>query len=119
MGMRAKLTDDFKAQGDSQVRRLGAALYAEGNEIMADAKGRYVPVESGKLRASGRVRQTNPGGKPEVELTFGEPGSGAEKYARVVHERPASVGQGKNKYLEKPMLAAMRGFSQRIARRMK
>ena len=62
---------------------IASALYASAEEIMTDSKNNYVPVDTGDLRRSG----------------YGMP------YAKVVHDRPPEIGQGKVKYLEIPFLA--------------
>lgn len=109
----------MKSVAGDMDRAMASALHEEAHEIMTDSKTNYVPVLTGNLRLSGFV------GEPdmtrngvEVEIGFGAPGTPAERYAEAVHEAPPSVGQGKSKYLEKPTLAALPGFGDRIRRRM-
>jgi hypothetical protein len=80
---------------------IASALYASAEEIMTDSKNNYVPVDTGDLRRSGTVMEPNydPTGKISVSLGYGMP------YAKVVHDRPPEIGQGKVKYLEIPFLA--------------
>lgn len=101
--------DDFAKIKSSMPQALHRALFEEANDIMADSRSNYVPVVSGRLRDSGKVVPVDDG----VELVYDTP------YAKKVHEAPPEVGQGKNKYLEKPVLKAARGFQSRVRRRMK
>jgi hypothetical protein len=108
---------------------LDAALYQEGERIMADSKATYVPVDTGTLRASGRVDPPmQEGGVTVVTLGYGGPSA---QYALAVHENPraghtggfspsgrpyahyAKVGEWK--YLETPWKAAAAGLVERLA----
>lgn len=91
----------------NELQTYGRALeerFVQGVQLWAEmtmtlAKAVYVPVVTGVLRASGYVSEAIP--YPDgfiIEMGFG---GSASKYAFVVHERPKSVGQGKNKYLFK------------------
>lgn len=91
--------------------RTGMVRIAE--EIMTDAKQNYVPVVTGDLRRSGFVEEPVVTSK-SVTVTLGFGGSAAD-YAAAVHEAPASWGQGKNKYLTKPMNAAVPSLPARLA----
>lgn len=93
---------DLKLHGTALEERFlqGVQLWAE--MTMTLAKAVYVPVVTGVLRASGYVTEAIP--HPDgyvIELGFG---GAAAKYAFVVHERPKSIGQGKNKYLYKAVM---------------
>ncbi|CAB5220434.1 hypothetical protein UFOVP238_53 [uncultured Caudovirales phage] len=92
---------------------LVQGLYLEGERVMADSKNNYVPVVSGALKGSGRVSkpQLLQDGKWEIRLTFG---NAATLYALEVHERPKSIGQHKNKYLQKPFKASLPALDNRI-----
>lgn len=113
-----------------------AALYQEGLAIMADSQEHYVPVDEAVLKSSGHV--TPPeivDGEIRTRLSYG---GAAKAYALAVHEhlsahsprswriaeangRPVQFhpdGHGP-KYLERPLLAAMVGFAQRIRARMR
>ena len=100
-----------KGVAKAKIWDLGAALYQIGEEIMTDSKTNYVPVVTGQLRRSGRVEKpvisTN-----RVTVTIGY-GVDAP-YARAVHERPDYMGQGKNKYLSKPLNAAVPKIPSRL-----
>jgi hypothetical protein len=83
---------------------VAAALYQSAEEIMTDSKNNYVPIDTGDLRRSGTVLEPDydTNGKISVSLGYGMP------YAKIVHDRPPEIGQGKVKYLEKPFLAHMK-----------
>ena len=110
--------------------KIGAALFLEGNLIMTESKQRFVPVDDGPLRASGKVLPPEGiGVKTEVVMTFGD---AASAYALAVHEHPSTHSppswKGKKinwtqtgtgpKYLEKPMNDAVKGMPQRLARQL-
>jgi hypothetical protein len=103
-------------------------LFMEAEEIIGDAKEKYVPVDLGNLRSSGFVL---PIGGPKhfgFDLGFGGP---AAPYALAVHENPragktggvspsgkkykhwAKVGGWK--YLEKPYNLKIKGMDERVA----
>lgn len=90
---------------------LGAAIYAQGLSILADAQ-KMVPVDTGRLRASGYVDAPKvQGDKAVVVVGFGT------DYALAVHEAPGTLkgeprangrglywdpqGQAEPKFLEK------------------
>jgi len=91
---------------------VGAALYQEGLGIMMGAL-RLVPVDTGRLRATGYVAPPKEGpGGPTVELGFGT------KYAVYVHERTdLNHPVGEAKYLQTPLEKAKSGYVRRIAMR--
>lgn len=98
-------------------RAVAVGLNVEANDILRESKAE-VPFDLGVLHDSGDVeppRVTRRG----VEVTIGY-GGAASKYALAVHEMPRSnkfqrPGSGP-KYLERPMLAAARGFASRVAK---
>jgi hypothetical protein len=105
-----------------------AALYQEGEELMAESKP-LVPVDEGTLRASGFVDlPVDENGELVVNVGFGGPaGSGNQGgsntkdvgYAVYVHENLLArhtVGQAK--YLEQPLNKRKPGYSARIAQRI-
>lgn len=108
-----KTQGNIKKLEKHSTQQLIQALYLEGERVMADAKENYVPVLTGALKASGRVQPPKPAGngKWTVELTFGGPAVG---YALEVHERPPNIGQGKNKYLQKPFRASLPKLERRL-----
>ena len=112
-------SNKFKQIAKATQADMGRALFEEATEIMADSKTNYCPVLSGTLRASGYVDPPVVGTTTSVTLGYGKSGSMAAPYAFIVHEAPPSRGQGKNKYLEKPMLKAQRGLQTRLKARIK
>jgi len=118
----------------AEARHLaGAAIYQEALVIMADSKDNYVPVDQGVLKSTGHVElPVVSGNNVSVKMGYGGP---AAPYALAVHENPRAgktggvspKGQrykhwatvGGYKYLERPLLAAVRGFSSRIAARLR
>ena len=107
-----KVLDSLK-RIDGGERVLAQAMYAEATVILNESK-RLVPVDTGNLRASGRVdRPDTAGGKAVVEISYG---GAAAPYALIVHEVPPNTGgrwgsglthaSGKTyKYLEIPVMA--------------
>lgn len=106
-------SNKFKAIENATIKDLSDALYLEAELIMTDSKTNYVPVVSGNLRNTGTVLKPVWKGKT-IEVVLGYGGSAAE-YAAVVHEYPPTYGQGKNKYLAKPLNKAERGMAKRLA----
>lgn len=102
MKMTTKTTIN-KGVAGATIDDLAQALKVIAEMIMTESKTNYVPVVTGELRRSGTVKNpvitTN---KVKVELGYG---GAAVSYARAVHERPPTVGQGKNKYLSQPLNA--------------
>lgn len=110
------------------MQDVKAGLVGEAEDIMADSKENYVPVDTGNLRASGHVQQPKLAGN-RISVLFGY-GGPAAPYALAVHENPrsgktggvspsghryktwAKVGQWK--YLETPFKEALEGFPQRM-----
>lgn len=77
----------------------GVQLLAEST--MTLSKAVYVPVVTGNLRSSGFVGpwvRTNDGFLMDIGF-----GGSASSYAAIVHERPATMGQHKNRYLAKAL----------------
>lgn len=107
----------LRRKAETGQSSLEAALYREGEEIMAKSK-RITPVDTGNLRATGHVRPPERTGTLVfVRLGFGGP---AAPYAVYVHEGTHlnfTVGQAK--FLEEPIRRARRGFTKRIADRMR
>lgn len=104
----------FKAVQGAVVRDLADALYLEAELIMTDSKQNYVPVDTGTLRNSGTVTKPEiKGNNVSVVLGYGGP---AAPYATKIHEAPKNWGQGKNKYLQKPLNKAERGMVTRLAK---
>lgn len=87
----------------SLPEEVAAALFAAGEEIMADSKERYVPVDQGVLKGSGFVDPPQKrGGRYTVALGYGGP---AAAYAIVQHERlDYRHTVGGPKFLELPVL---------------
>ena len=99
----------LKAVGGDTTYGL-RALVKEAEAIMTAAK-RLTPVDTGALRASGHVVADKV--KARVTLGFGNSAVG---YAVIVHENiMASHKTGQAKYLELPLLNAVRGMDARLA----
>lgn len=108
-------------EGVRQVtpQELAAALYVEGELIMTESKQSRVPVDTGTLRASGRVQQPKISGE-NVTVTLGY-GGAASAYALIQHEATwfNHPGQGRAKYLEGPVKARAHVIGRNVARRIK
>ena len=90
----------FKITGDKKLQKnlkkiaarasIGgaAALFQEGEKIMADSKENFVPVDLGALKASGRV--SNPNLKNPITVTLSY-GGAASAYALAIHEHPSGA----------------------------
>lgn len=110
-------SNKFRYVQGAIVTDLADALYFEAELIMTDSKMNYVPVDSGMLRNSGTVKKpTITRNSVEVVLGYGGPSA---DYAVIVHEAPPNWGQGKNKYLSKPLNKAERGMISRVADAMR
>lgn len=120
------------------------ALRGTAEEILTEAKQKYVPVDLGTLRSSGHVQPVKRTDDIlSVTLVFG---GAAAPYALSVHEHPSSasppswrgkriediksvrsrtpwnVGEGRGpKYLERPLKRAVRSgsFADRIVRKIR
>jgi hypothetical protein len=90
---------------------IGAGLFQVGSVIMTDSKRNYVPVDTGELRRSGVVLppEYKPSGEVVVKLGYGE------EYAKIVHDRAPTIGQGKVKYLEKPLILGVNKYKKILA----
>lgn len=107
----------IKALGKGMFKKAGAALHKQANFIMRDSKANYCPVDTGNLRASGHVSNYTAVEKDVfVELGYGGP---AAPYALKVHEIPMPHPVGEDKYLEKPMNAAVPTLADKIAKDLK
>jgi len=101
---------NFDGFQNAIMEDAAAAAYMVAEEVMTDSKMNYVPVVNGFLRMSGQVS------KPKIEqhritvqLGYGGPTTVGVNvtYALKVHEAPDHHGQQKNKYLVKPLYAAV------------
>lgn len=101
-----ELEDMIDELGKRYPEALGAALYEEASIIFVESQ-MEVPVDTGRLRASGMVSPP-----PIVKITYGT------TYALPVHERiNVKHRVGKAKYLEDPFRRAIPGLLDRIAMR--
>lgn len=132
---------NFKITGDKNLinklnkmagknpKSVAKAIYGEATEIMSDSKNNYCPVDSSDLKNSGHVELPEiKGNNIIVKLGYG---GAAAPYALVVHENPRSgktggvSPQGKKykrwakvgqwKYLETPLVNAIKGMAERLA----
>jgi hypothetical protein len=94
----------------------GRALREEAEIEMTEAKER-TPVDTGALRASGRVLGPTVGGEDiEVQLVFG---NASVDYALHVHENPDALHPvGQWKYLESTLVESASDLPDRIGRRI-
>lgn len=104
------------ASGAQGAKAAAKALRNEAQEVLARARD-LVPVDTGALKASGRVRPEtgvyDNNRTMEVLVTFGATAVG---YAVFVHENLGAyhvVGQAK--YLEIPLIQQSYGLADRIA----
>jgi len=111
-----KVISRLQSLGDTSTRALAAALYQEGEQLIAEAK-QETPVDTGALRASGHVQQPTINGR-QVEVVAGF-GGVAAPYAVYVHEdltKHHPVGNAK--FLENPAKRRASGMADRVASRL-
>lgn len=120
--MRAQLTGMDKVRASIRKvqqtfpDRVLRALTIEGNIEMTEAKKR-TPVDTGTLRASGRVDKPQRQGR-RMFITLGF-GGAAETYAFIVHEdMEAHHDVGQAKYLESTLNESAPFMAQRLARHL-
>jgi hypothetical protein len=99
--MRIKAVSNFPEAAEATISDLKMALNASGEMVMTISKRDFVPVQTGLLQGSGFVEEAEQRGDLVV-TTLGY-GGAARDYAVAVHEAPPTWGQGKNKYLSKPL----------------
>lgn len=94
-------------------REMAKALRAETDAIFRRSQ-MLTPVDTGALRASGKVEQT---GSMAFEISYG---GSAAPYALYVHEimTNAHAAPTQAKFLEQPLTDAVAGFDQRVGRRL-
>lgn len=136
-----EVTQKLEQMPNRMIQPLEAALFQEGEELMAASKP-LVPVDTGALRSSGFVSlpELDDAGQLFVKVGFGGPaGSGVEEpsssesdnrrqhksqnktdvgYAVYVHENMEAhhiVGQAK--YLEQPFNERKQGITDRLVER--
>lgn len=107
----ARIRDDYP-------NRAGRELYIRGEEIMLDSKDHYVPVDDGVLKNTGIVsRPVYKGKEIRVTLSYGGP---AAPYALDQHETESfnhTIGEWK--YLETPLMKAVRSMARDLARSLR
>jgi hypothetical protein len=111
-----RIQEAITKSGPEGAKVAARALRSEAQEAFAVSQDE-VPVDTGALKASGRVRPDsgvyNRGNEVYVELTYG---GTAVDYGVYVHENlEANHPHGKAKYLEDPMTRQVNGISGRIA----
>ncbi len=88
----AEIIQALQALGPQAQQGLAATLFEVGEEIMADSKEHYVPVDTGVLRESGYVEPPVLNGtETTVVLAYG---GAASAYALLVHENPRAGKTG-------------------------
>lgn len=91
------------AKVKAAVRAGGHDGVKDATELVFEATQREVPVESGALKRSGRVKVDGIHG----EVIYGEGSSG--RYAAIIHEKlEIRHDTGSAKYLENPTAASAR-----------
>ena len=99
--MKVKMNQNFPEATEATISDLKMALNASAEVVMTTSKRDFVPVQTGLLQGSGFVEPAEQQGDLVV-TTLGY-GGAAREYAVAVHEAPPEWGQGKNKYLSKPL----------------
>lgn len=120
MNVRVKITGLPQLSSRSALARnvarksLGGAIYREGERVMGRSKEEFVPVAKGNLKSSGQVYPPEwTGNLVTVILGYGDE---AVDYALIVHEDlQARHPTGQAKYLERPVMEAQAGMSERLA----
>ena len=108
-----KLMDLLTLSGPKSLGTLGQALYREGATIFEDSQDE-VPLDTGNLRASGKLGFPKVEGKDVVvEISYG---GAAADYAAIVHEDlEMNFRNGrKAKYLEDPVRRRIKGMDGRL-----
>ena len=111
-----KIQKALAESGPAGAKVAAMALRSEAQNAFAVSQDE-VPVDTGALKASGRVRPETGvftrAGEVYMELTYG---GTAVEYAIPVHENlENNHPHGKAKYLEDPMVRQINGISGRIA----
>jgi hypothetical protein len=120
--MEATLDLTFTLTFDGAAAQLldfaAAALFEEGEAIMAVSRDQFVPVDEGTLKGSGHVElPAHKGDEITVTLGYGGP---AEAYAIVQHEHEGyrhTVGQ--DHYLSEPLTLASGTLATDLAARIR
>lgn len=108
-----KLMQVLTVGGPTTLLTLGQALYREGAAIFEESQDE-VPLDTGNLRASGKLGFPKIEGKDVVvEISYG---GAAADYALVVHEDlEMNFRNGKKaKYLEDPARRRIKGMDGRL-----
>lgn len=110
------MSDKIRSVQRSFSEQVTQALHVEAQIEMTEAK-RRTPVDTGALRASGRVETPKRNGrKMSVSMSFG---GAAGAYAVIVHENPDAFHPiGQWKYLQSVLEESEPHMAARLARRM-
>lgn len=114
-----RLRNAITMGGKKAAKEAAKRLRNEAQEVLAKSRD-LVPVDTGALKASGRVRPEvgvyTIGGNAEVWITYG---STAVDYAVYVHEDLGKYHpHGQAKFLEIPLVQQSYGLVDRIADRV-
>lgn len=103
--------------GEKGATAMGAALWSEGNRVVAVAK-EITPFDTGALAGSGMVALPVINGN-EVEVTIGF-GGAAKAYAEVQHEESSFYHKPPTQYqyLKQPLEQAADDMGFRIAKEL-
>ena len=113
-------TIDFDMVQGAVISDVTQALRMVAEEVMTESRRNYVPVgDTGHLKRSAQVHEpVVTADVISIELGYGDASS---EYAAAVHEAPDTKsdgtmwGQGKNKYLTKPLYAMAPAMPQKMA----
>jgi hypothetical protein len=98
--------------GNLQQRVISGVLQEEAQAILNASQG-IVPVDTGALKASGKVSEVvSESGALSINVSYGSDEVG---YAQYVHE----IHKTQPKFLERPLRAAVGGFERRLADKLK
>jgi hypothetical protein len=108
----------FDGAATALVTAAEAALFEEGEAIMATSRESFVPVDEGILKGSGHVEPPERhGDEIAVTLAYGGP---AEAYAIVQHENKLFRHRvGRSEYLAEPVRLASGTLAHDLAERIR
>ena len=122
-----ELSRKLKILGPLAAKVSAQSLYQSAEEVMAESKEQYVPVDVGALRSTGKVLRKKEGNDEIIILSYGGPVKGSYRnkrgelvenvhYAVHVHEDlQAHHPVGEAKYLEKPLMEAIPQIQKNLA----
>lgn len=96
------------------VRKIAPEVLEEALQPTFEKSQRYVPVDTGALKATGRILTTRKGRSFRTEISYG--GDGLLHYASIVHELTHLQHKAptRAKYLESALNEDLGFFKQRV-----